>query len=127
MDLSAELTASGLSAAADAVAAINAGWEMSAFKETSVADLRRIYPMRLAHIRSISGAHAAQLARSTEELVGRLSNAGRVEIGFIRGKAEYHFVVFRDADRQAAIGVLRVVSKLDVPSERWEQLWERAN
>ena len=127
MNISAELTASGLSAAEDAVAAIDAGWEMSAFKAASVADLRRIYPMRLAHIRSISGAHAAQLARSTEELVDRLIHAGNVEIGLIRGNAEHHFVVFRDADRQAAIGVLRVVSKLDVPSERWEQLWESAN
>jgi hypothetical protein len=126
MDLSLELRSSGLLAAADAAAAIDAGWKVSEFGEAAVADLLRVYPMRLEHVRSIAGAHAEQLSRSTEELIGGLQHAARVEIGFIRGDAEHHFVVFRDTERRAAIGVLRVVSKLDVPSERWEQVWRGA-
>ena len=126
MNLSSDLRASGLSAAPDAAAAIDAGWKVSEFGEASVADLRRVYSIRLEHVSSMSGAHAEQLSRSTEELVGRLSHAERVEIGFIRGDAEHHFVVFRDTDRQTAIGVLRVVSKLDVPSERWERFWQES-
>src|SRR5688572_12067893 len=124
MNLSAELRASGLLAAADAAAAIGDGWQVSDFKETCAADLLRNYPHRLEHARSIPGAHSEQLSRSTEELVGRLAQAERVEVGFIRGRAEHHFVIFRDPDRAAAIGVLRVVSKLDVSEERWEQLWK---
>ena|SRR6478736_7893994 len=126
MNISAELRASGLLAAADAAGAIDDGWQVSDFKETSAADLLRIYPHRLEHVRSIPGAHAAQLSRSTEELVGRLAQVQRVEIGFVCGRAEHHFVVFRDPDHAAAIGVLRVVSKLDVSAERWEQLWSES-
>ena len=126
MDVSAELKASGLLAAADAAAAVDDGWQVSEFSETSAADLLRIYPHRLDHVRSIPGPHAEQLSRSTEELVGRLAQVERVAIGFVRGPAEHHFVVFRDPSQAAAIGVLRVVSKLDVSAERWEQLWSES-
>ena len=120
MNVGAELRASGLLVAADAAAAIDDGWQVSDFKEVSAAELRGIYPRRLEHVRSIPGPHAEQLSRSTEELVGRLARAQRVEIGFVRGPAEHHFGIFRDPDRAAVIGVLRLVSQLDVPAERWE-------
>src|SRR5262245_22960817 len=123
MNLAAELRASGLSVAEDAAAAIDGGWEVSEFHQVAGADLRDIYSRRLVHVRSRPGAHAAQLSRSIEELVGRLERVARVEMCFVRGPAEHHFLIFRDPDQPAAIGVLRVVSKLDVPAERWDQLW----
>lgn len=123
MSVSAELRASGLLAAEDAAAAIDSGWQVSEFKEASAAELLEVYLRRLEHVRSMLGAHAHQLSRSTEELVGRLSQVERAAIGFVRSSAEHHFVVFRDPSKAAAIGVLRVVGRLDVSDERWEKLW----
>jgi hypothetical protein len=123
MDLSRNLRASGLLAAEECAAAIDDGWTVSEFKEVALGDLRRIYALRLERLRSKGGAHAAQLARSTEELVGRLSEIERVEVAFVRGSAEHEFLVFNDPDAIAPVGVLRVVGKLTVASERWEQLW----
>lgn len=123
MELLAELRASDLSAASEAAAAIDAGWPVSSFAQASVEELLQVYQHRLNLVRSLPGAHAAALSRATEELVSRLQLAKRVEIGTVRGQGEHHFIVFRDADGAAVIGVLRVVSKLDVAAERWEQLW----
>ena len=123
MDLSRSLRASGLLAAEECAAAIDAGWTVSEFREVAVGDLRRIYALRLERLRSNAGAHAAQLARSTEELVDRLGEIERVEMAFVRGVAEHEFWVFSDPDAIAPVGILRVVGKLAVASERWEQLW----
>ena len=123
MDLSRSLRASGLLAAEDCAVDIDRGWTVSEFKEVAVGDLRRVYALRLERLRSKAGAHAAQLARSTAELVDRLSDIERVEVAFVRGNAEYEFLVFSDPEANTPVGVLRVVSKLAVPSERWEQLW----
>src|SRR5262249_32746967 len=126
MNLTAELRASGLLAAEDAAAAVDDGWRVSEFKEDSAAGVLRIYPHRLEHVRSIPGAHANQLSRSTEELVAQLALVERVESCIVRGPAEHHFVIFRDPDRAVVIGVLRLVSKLEVSAERWEQLWRES-
>ena len=123
MDLSRSLRASGLFAAEECAAAIDGGWTVSEFREVTVVELRRIYLLRLKRLRSKAGAHAAQLARSTEELVSRLGEIERVEVAFVRGSAEHEFLVFCDPDAHAPVGVLRVVGKLAVTSERWEQLW----
>ena len=123
MDLIAQLKRSALHSAGEAASAIANGWEVTEFKPASVAELQRTYIIRLAHLRSLTGDHAAQLARSVEELIQRLANVTSVEGGFIRGNAEHHFAVFVDPTVPAVIGVMRVVSKLEVSPDRWEQLW----
>ncbi len=123
MDLSRSLRTSGLLAAEDCATAVDRGWTVSEFKEVAVGELRRAYALRLERLRSKTGAHAAQLTRSTKELVDRLSGIERVKVAFVRGSGEHEFLVFRDPDAVASIGVLRVASKLAVSSERWEQLW----
>jgi hypothetical protein len=129
IDLRLSLEESGLLVAKQAASAIDSGWKLSQFKgdaggREGILDLHRTYEVRLKILRSHIGPHAKQLASSVEEFLVRLQSLRRVEVAHLEGPAEYTFVIWRDPDTSSIAGVFRVVSQLDVSSERWDELWK---
>ena len=127
MDIRSSLKTSAMIHAADAYAAIEQGWEVSTpSPEVSLVELQDIYSIRLKHLRTFPGEHASGLAASVEELLASLRMAPECSAHwvFIRSNAEHHFLVLV-TEKDQVLGCMRVVSQLDVSSQRWQELWQR--
>lgn len=70
------------------------------------------------------GAHARKLRESLEVLCARLREAGS-EVGFVRvdGEPPFHYLIVLASDCSWVHGCLRVVSRLEVDEETWNELW----
>ena len=121
------LDASMLASAKEAAGAIRAGWTPGTPLEIGeTLELLETYSIRLEHIRKKPGAHAAQLAISTAELVEELAKARDVKIIQISGPAEHDFLVYLADGGARVIGCLRTISALRVTPDRWDELWRGA-
>lgn len=127
--LANELENSNLSQGAAAAAAIRGGWRVDLVSEnSSCEELASTYAIRLAVLREKSSSHANQLALSTEELVENLGKYSSSSFTWIRisGDTQFTFAVVCLAESNTPLGCLRVVSQLDVPPERWREIWSDA-
>jgi hypothetical protein len=128
MVLAESLKISGLDHAAEASAALASGWVVSSRSPTvSISELDRTYTIRQKRLLSLPGPHAAQLAASVGELLSNIRSNPDVRASWceICGGAEHHFLLLV-TDSNLILGCLRTVSKLDVSSERWEEIWQGA-
>ncbi len=124
MDIRSALLDSDLSAARDAIEALDAGWQVLEPSPASNAnELKRIYRLREKGLRKFSSPHAKQLREASSELLQRLEGAGTVRSITMIGPAEYQFLLFIDAEASSVIGCIRTISKLDVDADRWESIW----
>jgi hypothetical protein len=128
MVLAESLRNSGLNHAAEAVSALASGWAASSLSPAfSISGLDRIYSIRQAHLLSLPGPHAAQLAKAIGELLANIRSNPDITASWLRihGSAEHHFLLLV-SDSHQVLGCLRTVSQLDVSSERWEEIWQGA-
>ena len=121
------LSISGLAQSSAAVAALSEGWQIEVTASMgSYEELAPTYAQRLEQLRTkVPSAHAAQLAKSTEEFVKHLrvrSNESSGTWFAITGPAEHEFSVFCSSLGEP-LGCLRTVSRLRVSAERWVELW----
>jgi hypothetical protein len=122
-DIASALSRSNLASAKEAALALASGWDLSRPHVAEASDLRLTYGIRLDHLRSMSGAHAAQLADAVAELLPNLDSRDVAKLYTISGPSEYEFVVFLSDDATFVLGCLKTVSQLAVSPERWEALW----
>ena len=119
------LVASGLCEAGSAISLLRGEGRAEVHQPAvSCADVLMTYEVRLRHVRSISSEHAQRLAEATSEFVSNLDRH-RSETGqwiTISGSDDVQFAILRLEDGRL-LGCLPVVSKLDVSSERWAELW----
>ena len=118
---------SGLSQAKSACEAIqdeSTELEQSFVKSDHIAS---IYETRAEHLESFQTPHANQLLVSTRELLANLEEVEGVRISLfeVSTKLEHGYVMFVSIDTGRILGCLKVVSKLDVEPERWEEIWGR--
>lgn len=125
--LARSLAESALSQGAAAACAIEQGWQIEPLDgPISCSELASVYETRLPLLSRWRSPHSRALANSTEELILNLrAHEGATGIWIsLRGDAEHHFAVFCLTGSTQPLGCLRLVSKLEVSSERWKELWE---
>mgnify|MGYP000890631028 CR=1 FL=1 len=122
-DIAALLQRSHLALAPDALEALKAGWTLSEFVLGDVSALKGIYAYRRQRLASMKSAHAQQLAKATAELLLNLEGATTVQFCRLSGDAEHAYAIFLSVPPKEVYGCLKVVSQLDVPQDRWEELW----
>ena len=119
------LAASCLREAGSAILLLRGEGRVEVHQHTvTCADLQMTYEIRLRHVRSMSSEHARRLAEATSEFVSNLERY-RSQVGqwiTVTGSGEVHFAILRLEEGQL-LGCLPVVSKLEVSSERWAELW----
>ena len=128
MVLAESIKISGLNHAAEALSALASGWAASSLSPAfSISGLDRIYSIRQAHLLSLHGPHAAQLATAIGELLANIRSNPDITASWleIHGGVEHRFLLLV-SDNHQILGCLRTVSKLDVTSERWEEIWQGA-
>ena len=123
-DVAKALAQSSLASAEEARRALRVGWTLSTPRDVDAQELLRTYQIRLERLSSMPGSHAAQLAESIAELLPNLETAKVVKMTLLSGPAEHEFAIFLSESAFQVLGCLKVVSKLDVSSERWEELWQ---
>lgn len=124
--LARSLAQSELSQGAAAARAIEQGWRVEpSDTPISCSELASIYETRLALLAGRTSPHPRALADSTKEfaLSLRAHEGATGSWVLLRGDAEHHFAVFCLAGSAQPIGCLRLISKLDVSPERWNELW----
>lgn len=125
MDLGVSLRASGLRASTEAADALSKGAAVTQVPGTvSCRELESIHRMRLAHLRSLVGAHAHQLAISVQELCDglakNLDGVGqwvRISSG---GECAWNVLVLPEHNQ--VLGCMRSIDKRAVSDERWNEL-----
>jgi hypothetical protein len=125
-DIATILSRSTLHHASEAAAALRSGWRASRFWEAKSSDLAATYRVRLEHLRKLPGPHASRLADSIAECVPTLSSSDITKVGSLHGPAEHGFVIFLSGSGSEVLGCLKVISKLEVTPERWEEVWQGA-
>jgi Flp pilus assembly CpaE family ATPase len=123
-DIANLLSKSALALAPEVADALQSGWTMSALRKLDAKEIATTYRIRLELLGAKHGAHAAQLAAATSELLANLSDAAIVYIASLDGPAEHRYLIFLSESQSQVIGCLKVVSKLGVTNERWEELWQ---
>lgn len=124
-ELALALERANLLRSTDAARGIRAGWKMDWGPVGPHSGLARIYAIRLARLRLLKlSVHAAQLADSIEEFVRNLRNEAEVSGRWVHvtGPDEHDYSIFCSESGEV-LGCLRTVSKLQVPPERWAELW----
>jgi hypothetical protein len=124
--LIAALQASGLEQAHAAAAAISSGATIEQAPHAGpCSDLIPTYQARMEILGRYPSEHACTLRGNVLELLNNLRGAescvGRWVI--VRAHPEYSFNVFVVEPSGAVMGCLRVVSQLQVPAARWQELW----
>ena len=128
MVLVESLKISDLAHAAEASAALASGWVVSLLsRDVTISELDRTYTRRQAHLLSLPGPHAAQLAAAVGELLANIRSNPDITASWYKicGGAEHRFLLLV-TDSNLILGCLRTVSKLEVSSERWEEIWQGA-
>lgn len=119
------LVASGLREAGSAISILRGEGRVNVHQhEVTCAGILMTYEARLRHVRSMSSEHAHRLTEAISEFVSNLEH-DRSKAGqwiTVTGSGEVQFLILR-LEEGRLLGCLPVVSKLDVSSERWAELW----
>jgi hypothetical protein len=103
VDIAALLEKSSLAQAAAALDEFRAGWVANSHGPCNVEELRRIYGIRAARFRQLTGSYVEQLSISLDEFVANLATAEDAAMIDIRGKAEHHFLVIISSARNSVL------------------------
>jgi hypothetical protein len=93
-DIARVLSQSSLPSAQEAAQALRTGGTLSTVRENDVPGLLEIYRMRLDHLRSKPGPHAAKLATEVAEMLENLRDASSVQTTIVEGPGERVFHIF---------------------------------
>jgi hypothetical protein len=123
-DIAKVLSQSPLSSAQEAAQALRLGGVLGTVRESDVRGLSEIYRVRLDHLKSKPGPHAAKLASEVAEMLENLRNATSVQTTYVEGPGALTFYVFLTDSASRVLGCTSGVDKRKVSDEQWSELWQ---
>jgi len=112
--------------AQEAAQALRSGGVLSTLRENDVHGILDIYRMRLEHLKSKPGPHAAKLAMEVSEMLDNLRGVTSVQTTIVEGPGELIFYIFLSDSGSKVLGCISGVDKRKVSDNQWEELWQDA-
>jgi hypothetical protein len=125
-DIATLLSGSSVASAKEAAWALRSGGVLSPLRDNEVSGLAEIYRMRLDHLKSLPGPHAARTAASVVELLENLRGLSSVQTAVLEGPGEHIYYIFLSDAGSKIVGCIDGVDKRKVSNERWSELWQGA-
>ena len=99
----------------------------ASFGYVEAREIYDIYKKRLGHLSTKESEHATQLAKATDAFLRNLSHHINGKLSYVSTSTnnEHHYLIFI-TKTENIVGVLKVISQLDVSSKRWSEIWQKS-